>query len=112
MYSHEIIHSSARQRMIAGIRQAGQALGLKGGFIDDARRAATPFVVVCPDLSREVIGDREFEKQFSERRNWCEERCPADHEIEPVRDRQMRLVGRKFRFMNECDAVLFKLYFS
>jgi hypothetical protein len=111
MRYREIVQASARQRMIDGIKRAGTALGLKGGFVDDARRAATPYVVDCPDLSREMIGDREFEKQFSERRDWCEERCYDNHEIESIRDQRMRLVGRRFRFANEGDAALFRMLF-
>lgn len=82
--------------------------GFKVGFVDDARRAATPYVVDCPGLAREVIGDRKFERQFWERRNWCESHCPGDHEIEPIRDHQGRLTGRRFRFADEYDAAKFR----
>lgn len=91
---------------------ACQGLGLKVGFVDDARRAATPHVIDCHDLSREVLGGQEFEKRFSERREWCRERCPKDHEIEPIRDERMRPVGRQFRFASDVDAALFKTLFS
>jgi hypothetical protein len=91
--------------------QAAAALGLKSGFVTAARRTATPYIVDCPDLAREVIGDAEFKRQFTERRDWCRDRCSMDHKVEPIRDDQMRLTGRRFRFSNEEDATLFKTFF-
>jgi hypothetical protein len=99
------------QRIVASLRRAAAALGLKSGFVTAARRAATPYVVDCPTLAREVIGDAEFERQYTERRDWCHDRCYMDHEIEPIRDDQMRLTGRRFRFSNETDAALFRTFF-
>ncbi len=111
MRYHEIACQLDHQQMVASIRRVAATLGLKSGFIDDARRAATPYVVDCPGLAREVIGDREFERQYPERRDWCDDRCYLDHEIESIRDDQMRLTGRRFRFANEVDAALFKTFF-
>jgi hypothetical protein len=86
--------------------------GFKVGFVDDAHRAATPYIVDCHDLAREQIADRDFERQLSERRDWCETHCPNDHEIEPIRDHQGCLTGRRFRFANAADATLFKTFFG
>jgi hypothetical protein len=85
--------------------------GFKVGFVEDARRAATPYVVDCHRLAREVIGDRKFERQFSERRDWCKTNCPDGHEIEPIRDHLGRLTGRRFRFARGQDATKFKMLF-
>ncbi len=74
-------------------------------------RAATLYVADCPDLAKVVICDSEFERKFCERRDWCRDRCYLDHEIEPIRDDQMRLTGRRFRFANGADATLFKTFF-
>jgi hypothetical protein len=111
MRYHEIACQPDHQQTVASIQRAAATLGLKSGFIDDARRAATPYVVDCADLAREVIGDSEFERKFCERRDWCRDRCYLDHEIEPIRDDQMRLTGRRFRFANGADATLFKTFF-
>jgi hypothetical protein len=83
---------------------------MKLGWIDDARLAATPYVVDWVGLTREDLGDAMFEERLWAARHWCNERCPNDHEIEPIRD-QGRLIGRQFRFANDADAALFKLWF-
>jgi hypothetical protein len=93
------------------IQRVLTSTGLKSGFITPARRAATPYVVDCPGLAREPIGDQDFERQLCERRNWCESHCLHDHEIEPIRDDQGRLTGRRFRFANAADAPIFKTSF-
>jgi hypothetical protein len=84
--------------------------GVRLGFVDDARRAATPHVIKWLGLTREDLGDADFEEKLCAARNWCKERCPDSHEIEPIRD-QGRLVGRQFRFASDNDAALFKLWF-
>ncbi len=58
-----------------------------------------------------MIGDGEFELRYPERRDWCNDQCYMDHEVEPIRDGQMRLTGRRFRFVNEADAALFRTFF-
>lgn len=112
MRYHQIVRQSDRQKLIASIQKAVASTGLKPGLVDDARRAATPYVVDCPDLSLEVLGDREFERQFCERRDWCRSRCPNGHEIEPIRDANGCLAGRRFRFAKDGDATLFKTFFG
>jgi hypothetical protein len=59
---------------------------LKSGFIVDARRTATPNVVGCPGLSKEVIGDEKFERQYTEPGDGCRDRCNMGHKIKPIRD--------------------------
>ncbi|WP_046861605.1 hypothetical protein [Microvirga massiliensis] len=96
---------------LARLHQHAAVLGLKSGFITPARRAATPNVVTCTGLSREHLGDELFERQFHHRRVWCKQQCPGDYEIEPIRNDRMVLIGYDFRFVQQGDAALFKIYF-
>jgi hypothetical protein len=93
------------------VPQFSASASFKHGFVDDVRRAATPHIVDCHGRAREQISDRDFERQFCERRDWCETHCPNDHEIEPIRDHLGRLTGRRFRFACENDAAKFKMFF-
>lgn len=111
MRYHEIAHPSACQHLITVLQKSATARGLKTGFVDNTRRAATPYVIDCPDLSRERLGEQEFKKQFSARRDWCRKQCPYDHEIEPIDDEALYSAGRRFRFANQGDAALFKMNF-
>jgi len=54
----------------AMLERTAAAAGLKRGFVDDERRAATPHVIDCVGLSRENLGDEpyRFEREFQERR--------------------------------------------
>ena len=88
--------------------------GLKHGFVDDARRAATPHVVDCHGLSRENLGYEpyQFEREFHERRAWCNE-SGGLYEIEAIRDDETRTVtGYRFRFAGLSEATFFKLRFD
>ena len=82
------------------------------GFVDQARRAATPHTVDILGMDEEKIDWEQCAAKLNERRDWCGEFCRADWEIEPLRDKRMRLVGRRFRFADEVDAVHFKLRFG
>ena|SRR5215212_9778435 len=93
------------------VHQSAAAFGLKPGFITAARKLATPYVVKCVGPTRESLGDRAFQRQYHERRLWCERQCPNDHEIEPIRDARVVLVGYEYRFADEVDAMLFKMLF-
>ena len=59
--------------------------GLKHGFVDDTRRAATPHVVDCHGLSRENLSDEpwRFERELTDRREWCEENADL-YEIDTI----------------------------
>jgi hypothetical protein len=52
-------------------------------IIGEERRAAIPYVVEWPGLTREHISDAKFEEKLCAPRNWCKERCPDRHKIEP-----------------------------
>lgn len=81
-------------------------------FVDDARRAETPHCVDAVDLNEEKLGIISYASDLQERRDWCTEFCRDDWEIEPIRDEQMRLIGRRFRFTDVVDAVFFRIRFS
>jgi hypothetical protein len=68
-----------------------------------------PHIIDAIGLSEEKLGQRRFGQEFVARRDWCAEECNGRYEIEPIRDRQMRLVGRRFKFEDVVDAVHFKL---
>jgi hypothetical protein len=110
MRYHKLIYSSAHQTMVAAIHHWAAAMGRSTGFIDEARRAATPHIVDCVGLNDEDLAYGEYATQLREREDWCRRRCPTQYEIEPLRDRG-RLIGRRYRFAHESDAVLFKTYF-
>jgi len=86
----------------------------RSGFVDDARRAATPHVIDCNGLSRENLGHQpyRFECELRERTAWCKENSGLC-EIEPLRDEKTKvLTGYRFRFEKLVDAVFFKLRFD
>ncbi len=111
MRYNEISQSSRHHDLASAMRRSAAKLGLRSGWIDDARRAATPYVVECVGLSRKNLGDEEFVRGYRTRRLWCEGRCALDHEIEPIRNQNMVLIGYLYRFADEGDAALFKLLF-
>ena len=96
-------------------QRAAAAAGLKrGGFVDDARRAATPYVVDCKGLARDNLGEEpfRFEYELQVRRAWCDEKGGL-YEIEALRDGEThRVTGFRFRFAGLADAVFFKLSFD
>jgi hypothetical protein len=100
--------------LAAMVERAAAAAGLRrGGFLDDARRAATPNVVDCLGLSRENLDEPYlFEFEFHQRRAWCEN-SGGLCEIEPIRDQEtFVLTGYRFRFAGLSEATFFKLRFD
>jgi hypothetical protein len=86
--------------------------GISLGWIDDARRAATPYIVDCDGLTRaNPTQPGEFEGALRERRDWCEANARGDYEIEPIGPNPEELTGRRFRFANDKVAALFKTWF-
>ncbi|WP_147707339.1 hypothetical protein [Microvirga massiliensis] len=110
-YCQTVSQQADRQHLIASIKNAAAAAGLKEGFVDAARRAATPLIVDCIGLTCENLGDERFENELHQRMGWCKAKCRGDWEIEPIRQ-DGRLVGRRFRFGNVTEAVHFKLRFD
>jgi hypothetical protein len=68
-----------------------------------------PEIIDAIGLSEENLGQREFAHELVARREWIADNCYGAVEIEPIRDAQMRLVGRQFKFESLVDAVHFKL---
>ena len=97
------------------LERAAAAAGLnRGGFVDDARRAATPHTVHCHGLSRENFSDEpwRFERELTDRREWCDENADL-YEIEALRNEKTNVPqGYRFRFANLTVAVFFKMRFD
>src|SRR5688500_551374 len=60
-------------------------------------------------LSEENLGQRRFAQELVAHREWIAENCYGRYEIEPIRDAQMRLIGRRLKFESLVDATYFKL---
>ena len=71
-----------------------------------------PFFVDCPTLSREILGDAVFERELNQRKNWMSGFCAGEKDCEGIRNDDGVLVGRRFTFELEQDAVNFKLFFG
>lgn len=85
--------------------------GVKRGFVDDARRAATPHRVRQDGLCEDALGQRRFCQDREERRLWIIEHCAGEHEIEPIRDAHGRLSGFLYRFADSKEAFAFRIRF-
>jgi hypothetical protein len=70
---------------------------------------APAYVVDAIGLSEDRLGYPRFPQELVARREWCAENCYGRYEIEPIRDSQMRLVGRRFKFADLSVATYFKL---
>jgi hypothetical protein len=84
---------------------------IRRGFIDAARRTATPHVVQQNGLCEDMLGQPRYYEEREERRHWITEHCTHEHEIEPVRDTRMRLAGFLFRFADPDEAFAFRMRF-
>lgn len=93
------------------LKRVAAVLGIQDGFVDEARRQATPLTVDCVGLTRENLGDERFEDEMHERESWSRQHCIGKREVEPIRD-DRRLIGRRYRFENLSEAVHFKLRFD
>lgn len=84
--------------------------GVRRGFIDHARRAATPYVVRQDGLCEDALGQRLLCEDREERRLWMIEHCVGEHEIEPMRAHG-QLTGYLYRFADWTDAFGFRMRF-
>jgi hypothetical protein len=66
------------------------------------------YIIDAIGLSEDHL-DVRFPQEFVARREWIADHCYGAVEIEPIRDAQMRLVGRRFKFAELNDATYFKL---
>ena len=98
MLYRNIPYASALQRMIASSRQT---------------KASAPYMVDCIGLDRTTLSlPGAFETAYRERDEWCREHCPGNYLIEPLGPCPERLTGRRFWFVREADAALFKMVFQ
>lgn len=84
---------------------------IKRGFVDRARRVATPYFVHQRGLCEDHLGQRRYCEERETRRLWIEDYCVGQHEIEPIRDTRMWLSGLVYRFSNEEEAFAFRMRF-
>lgn len=85
--------------------------GFKCGFVDAARRTATPNLVLQNGLCEDQLGQQRYYEERETRRHWIESYCVGEHEIEPIRDARMRLTGFLFRFADPDEAFGFRMRF-
>src|SRR4051812_44883637 len=110
MTEHQTQKHDALDSLRSGIRTIANQLGLRVGFPSDADRAELPFPVSYPTLSRELLGDRKFERVYHSAINAAERIADRlGYLVEPIRDNRGVLVGREFRFPTKMKAVRFKL---
>lgn len=88
------------------------AEGIKVGFVDDVRRQATPYTVICCGLTEDDLGQRMFSAELQARCGWIGAYCKSTHEVEPIRDGMSCLVGRRYRFEDADEAFAFRLRFT
>jgi hypothetical protein len=70
---------------------------------------APAYIVDAIGLAEDRLGYPRFPKELVARREWITENCYGAVEIEPIRDTQMRLIGRRFIFEDLNDATYFKM---
>ena len=85
--------------------------GVKRGFVDAARRTATPYCVRQGGLCEDALGQERFCQDREERRLWMLKHCVGEHEIEPSRDAHGRLSGFLYRFAASDEAFAFRMRF-
>jgi hypothetical protein len=85
--------------------------GVKTGFVDDARRAATPYTVDVTGLTVINLQER-FSWEMQGRVHWCKDpnNCPGGFEIEALHQSGLE-VGRTFRFATLSDGTHFRMRF-
>lgn len=104
MSKHPHSNLSAAIRIIANQR------GFRVGFPTNADRAALPHVVRYDTLSREHLGDWQFERVYRAAINAAVYIAGRlGYFVEPIRDHHGILVGREFRFPSRLAAIRFKL---
>jgi hypothetical protein len=94
----------------AAIRTIANQRGFRVGFPTDADRAALSHAIRYPNLSREQLGDRRFERVYRAAINAAVHIAGRlGYLVEPIRDHRGVLVGREFRFPSRPAAIGFKL---
>jgi hypothetical protein len=111
MSKHPNLKFAAVDNIRSGIRNLANRLGLRTGFPTDADRAALPYVIQYRNLSRELLGDRKFERVYHSAINAAVHIAGRlGYLAEPIRDNRCVLVCREFRFATKLKAVQFRLH--
>lgn len=76
-----------------------------------ASTTSTPHVIDVHGLTLENLGPDRFERELRDRQGWIDDQCQGGYQVGPLRDAE-EIVGRKFRFEDQNEAVVFKLRFS
>ena len=93
------------------IQRIATRMGLQPGWIDESRRAATPYTVDVTGLTVANL-QRCFSWEMQGRVHWCKDpnNCPGGFEIEALHQSGLE-VGRTFRFSTLSDGTHFKMRF-
>jgi hypothetical protein len=83
-----------------------------GPTIDPEQGILMPHKVDQPTLSEDAYGQQRFCQELQERRNWIAENCSHPNWVDPIRDNQLRLIGRRFFFADPGEAFHLKLRFG
>jgi hypothetical protein len=76
----------------------------------EARIAVCSHAVEQPNLTRDHLGDEDYEAEIIARRMWIAEHCVGDHVGETVRSGGL-VTGKRFHFADADDAFYFRLRF-
>lgn len=82
------------------------------GLTVDPEQGTLPHKVDQPNLSEDAYGQQRFCQELQERRDWIAENCSHSNWVGPIRDNQLRLIGRRFFFADPAEAFCFKLRFG
>ncbi len=80
-------------------------------LLNQAPPVQMPYEVDCDGLTRVKLPPGVFERELRDRRDWCENNTTEAYEVGPIGPDPERLTGRRFKFTNQRDAALFKLFF-
>lgn len=81
-------------------------------ILSKAERAVLlPHTVEQTTLSEDSLGQRRFCQELRIRMDWIADNCLHPHLIETIRDNQLRLTGRRFRFADADEAFAFRMRF-
>lgn len=83
------------------------------GFLGEPERVALlPYAVHQQTLSEDALGQQRFCQELLERQGWIAENCSHPHWVDTIRDNQLRLTGRRYRFADPDEAFAFRMRFG
>ena len=86
--------------------------GRLASLLNQSQPVPMPYEVDCDGLTRVKLRPGDFERELRHRRDWCTDNATGAYAVEPIGPDPERLTGRRFKFANQRDAALFKLFFS